>query len=181
MRPVFLVLAGLAWCSHATPAAAQPFRVITRYRAYATPVVMDTLTRPYDFAAPIDSVHGALLRAAERFKLKIDLDDRAQGLVGASRFTKVGSLGGERLSRYLHCGSGFGGPYADTYRLTLTVVALANRIGRDSTRVGFAMVGEGQTTEGNSSDPVACASSGVFELRWAQSVARELGLPPPMP
>ena len=181
MQPLFLVLAGLVWCSLATPAAAQPFRVITRYRAYATPVVMDTLVRPYEFAAPIDSVHQALLRAAEKFKLKIDLDNRSQGLVGASRLTKIGSLGGERLSRYLHCGSGFGGPYADTFRLTLTIVALEDRIGRDSTRVGFAMAGEGQTTEGSSSDPVACASSGVFELRWAQAVARELGLPPPMP
>ncbi len=181
MRPVVLVLAGLAWCSSATPAAAQVFRVVTRYRAWATPVVMDTLALPYDFAAPIDSVHGALLRAAERFKLKIDLDDRAKGLVGATRFTRVGSLGGERLSRYLHCGSGFGGPYADSYRLTLTIVALETRLGRDSTRVGFAMAGEGQTTEGNSSDPVACASSGVFELRWAQAVAGELGLPPPNP
>lgn len=67
-------------------------------------------------------MHGALLRAAERVKLKIDLDDHAKGLVGAIRFTKVGSLGGERLSRYLHCGSGFGGPYADTFRLMLTAV-----------------------------------------------------------
>jgi hypothetical protein len=175
------VVVGLVGFSFAPPASAQSFRVLTRFRAYREPVVLDTLTRPYTFAAPIDSVHRALLQTASDFKLTTDLNDLSRGLVGVSRLNRSGNLGGQRMSRYLHCGSGFSGPYADTYRLSLTIVALEDRVGRDSTRVGFAIVGEGQSTEGNSSEPVACTSNGVFELRWAQAVAKALGLPPPKP
>lgn len=154
----------------ATPVCAQRAPTIVRFRAYSTPLMLDSIAIPYEFEAPTDPVYHAVVQAAEEFKLKIGTRDSIQGAVGHSRWATSGPLGGQPASQSLNCGSSLMGPNADHHRLTLAWVALIDPLARERSRVRFALAGESQNVTGTGGQPSACQSTGVLERRLADRV-----------
>ncbi len=153
---------------------AQAFRAVVRFRAYPTPVALDSLVRPYEFEAPLAKTFSAVAWALDRLNVKSEVRDTTQWVLGTHRWVRSSTLAGERASMQLNCGQGILGPNADRFRLTVAFVALFDSVAPELTKVGFALVGEGQDVAGASIHPSACASTGLLESRIADMVNRRL-------
>jgi len=98
--------------------------------------------------------------------------DPAARVYGNRRLLARGRLGGQQLSRYLNCGrTSAGYPAADVYRIQLSVTTLVRPAASGRSEVQTEVTASGKSTEGTSTDPVRCASTGALEAR----IARLLG------
>ena len=84
-------------------------------------------------------------------------------------------IGGERLSRYLDCGSGSIGGAADTYRIKMNILSHveANPDGKSTVHTTIQAVAN--NPEGTSNTRIPCASTHQLEHRIAAAVAELLG------
>lgn len=73
-------------------------------------------------------------------------------------------LGGVRMSTLLDCGRGMAGPYADTYRIHLSVSTEIRPLGEDASTVLTRVEATGQNTGGTAGN-VRCSSLGQLEGR----------------
>ncbi len=73
-------------------------------------------------------------------------------------------LGGVRMSTLLDCGRGMAGPYADTYRIHLSVSTEVRPLGEGESTVLTRIEATGQNTGGTSGN-VRCSSLGQLESR----------------
>ena len=84
-------------------------------------------------------------------------------------------LGGERLSRYLECGSGTIGGFADHFRVQMNILSHveAKPDGRSTLHTTIQAVGN--NPEGTSNTRVPCASTHQLERRIAAEVTELVG------
>ena len=122
------------------------------------------------------AVDVSLSMSFEELKIPVDTRDSNAGVVGNSRIIKLRSFGGAPMSRLLNCGSGMTGPNADSWRIYITVLAFVEGKGSDKSvlRVGF--IAGAQDIQGASKDPVACGTTGAFEMMFADRVKKRLAL-----
>jgi hypothetical protein len=158
-------------------ASGQGYRAIARFRAFSTPIVLDTLGILYDFEAPVGSVFEAAERAAQELKLRVAFREPTSGMLGNLKWVRSASIAGEQASRFLDCGGGVTGPIADRDRLTLAWGVLLEPHGLSRTRGRLALVGEALDMSGHAADPAACFTTGVLEKRLAELVTRFLASP----
>jgi hypothetical protein len=62
-----------------------------------------------------------------------------------------------------HCGQGFAGDYADTYRMTIAYAIMVEPTPDGKSRVGLAFVSGAQNLEGVSTEPIPCGTTGALE------------------
>ena len=74
------------------------------------------------------------------------------------------------MSTWLNCGSGMTGPNADNYRITIALMIIVDPAANNTTRMRIGMVGSGANIVGNSTEPVACGTTGRLEERIAQLI-----------
>jgi hypothetical protein len=84
------------------------------------------------------------------------------------------SLGRERLSTYLNCGSSMSGLNADTHRVRLTVQALLEPSGTDASRLHVRVDATAQSLEGASAALQQCTSKGTLEALITRRVRERL-------
>lgn len=125
-------------------------------------------------ASPRDSVWFALPGAYD----DVGIGDVGQAsnvwTMGNGRFRARRSLGGERLSRYIDCGSSIRGPMANRAEIQMSV--LSQLIPVDSTRTAiltsvFALA----TPRAVSGNSVHCDTKGELESRIVESLRKRLG------
>jgi hypothetical protein len=83
-------------------------------------------------------------------------------------------LGGERLSRFLSCGSGFTGAFADSYRIQMNIHSQVRQGPEGRSTLDTIIQAFGTNRDGTSNTRVSCASRHVLEARLAQAVERIL-------
>jgi len=149
--------------------------VITRYHGHVSLNVQNTVDPSrHAFNEPVDSVWSVLQDVYEELGIETNIVDERGYQVGNSRFV-TRRIGGDRLSRYLSCGSSVGySNIADSYRVTLSVISRV-RLGADrQTMLQTEVTGSAMPRQvsGNS---VICTTTGRLEQRIAELTSSLLG------
>lgn len=156
--------------------AAQRTRSIIVVPGQLTQVVTDTMGVAYEVGAPPAMVFHALALAYGDLKLATEIRDSALLEVGNPQFFRRGDFAGRQISTWLSCGEGITGPYADSYRVYMSLITnispKENEPGKSIVRT-ILLAGAVNVTEG-SRQAMPCESSGRLEIRIHQLTMKRL-------
>ena len=124
----------------------------------------DTLT-----VAP-KAAWAALVQTYAAFGVPLQGADQSSYMIATQYFHAHSSFAGERLSRWLECGSTMTGDIATTYEITLRFGSLLDTSVVGRTIVRSAVTASAVAT-GTGTTPVQCSSRGSLEKRIAALVA----------
>jgi hypothetical protein len=134
-------------------------------------VWLDTIARWQEVSAPRSITYDALLRVVTKHvKLQVENADTISKVIYNKRLIVQGALAGQPLSRWLRCGTGLTGEYADLWRVTLAYAVFVDTVSTSKSRVGVALFATARNTEGVSTSAVACASTGALESEIVSKV-----------
>ena len=174
-RLVRLLVAALALVAIAVPAQAQPrSRMRIALPAFGAQVVMDTIGEVQEVPSPPMTVFRAASMVLNNLRISIDVSDSLIGLVGAAKLTRSRNLGGRALSRYLECGSSMTGPRADSHRIQMPLLMMLDPGKDGGTNLRIALVGSAMDNAGTSTQPVACASTGILEGELRKAIRAQI-------
>ncbi len=122
-------------------------------------------------AAPVESVWRVLAEVYDRLEIPVGLSDPGQRTLGNHGY-RTSRIGGVRLSRYLDCGTGMGGPYADQY--VVTVLVLTRLTEAEGGTMVVTTVDGSAKPRGVSGNAVLCASERRLEVRLTQLIVEVL-------
>jgi hypothetical protein len=124
--------------------------------------------------APAQRVWEVLPAVYEELRVPVTTVKSDQYVIGNPGAKVRRSLGGTPMQRYLECGSGSGGPNAETYLVTLSLHTQLVPVTEDETRVLTTVDASATPPSFGNSSAVRCASSGQLERRIAALVAERL-------
>ncbi len=120
-----------------------------------------------------DAVWTALISVYEDLEVPLALQDREGGQIGNPQFGPR-RLAGQRLSRFLECGSGLtAAPYADQYSVTLYLVSRIAAAGDGETRLRTEVEAMAKPWDVSAS-PVYCTSKRTLEAMIVERVSEKL-------
>jgi hypothetical protein len=162
-------------CAVAVPTAAvAQERTVIVAPGYSYYVVLDTLGVPSAVSAPREEVFRALLTVYEALKVPLSLEDSVGFRLGNAGFRRTGSFAGKRISSWLSCGEGLTGPFADYYRVTISLHTLVQPGPDGGSRLRTALLAGAENLSEGGRQPVACTSHGLLESRIRTMVEEEL-------
>lgn len=126
--------------------------------------------------APADRVWQALVDVYEDLGAPVDMRSDTERGIGV-RAWRTRRIAGERLSRWLDCGAGVAGDYADSYSVTLFIlsrVAAADSAATIATQVRASA----RPTGGASGQALTCHSRGALEWHIVEAVMERLQAAP---
>lgn len=156
---------------------AQPRNIDVRLRGYQHPVALDSIAIWNVIPAPPARTFTAVRHVLEELGLPFTAADSANGVFYKSPFTTSRRILGNRMSWALSCGHGLTGPNADSYRIHMAYAIFLEPAEDQRTRIGIALASGANTTEGTSTRPVPCASTGAFEQEIAMRVRARAQVP----
>lgn len=122
--------------------------------------------------APIDRVWSVLPAVYDSLGIPVDRLDQARHIIGNTGFKLRRRLGGVSLTRYLDCGSAQGGPSAETYEVTLSVLTELQPIEAGTSAATVVQATARPVTFAG--EPTGCTSKGPLEQRIATLIAELL-------
>lgn len=168
-RPLIGIAASL-FVALASPVHAQ---VRITLGAWHEPILLDTLRQDHQLRAAPEKVYEAALKAFADLQIPTGRTDGKGGVIGSERFERTHALGDLLLAKLYNCGDGPTGPYADSFRLEIAVVAWVSRVGEGS-KLGLATIASARDVSG-AHNPRACESSGTLETKLLERVTRIVG------
>lgn len=102
-------------------------------------------------------------------EIPIRLQQQASRLIGNTGFETRRVIGGQRASRYLNCGNASGGPNADTFRLTISVVTQVHEGGDGNARLETRLTANAASVT-YAGTVVTCSTTGALERHIAERV-----------
>ncbi|MCC6773779.1 MAG: hypothetical protein IT360_21515 [Gemmatimonadaceae bacterium] len=155
--------------------AAQPSRLQVKLRAFPVQIVLDTMVCAHEKVAATPAQAFAALRAVyAELKIPRSVADSANGQLGTLKLVRTYTLGNERLSVYLNCGTGMTGANADSWRITMGIASFVRTADDGTTTVATGLVAQAEDMGGASKEPAMCGSSGLLEARIAPMVKERL-------
>lgn len=176
--PPCLALAVLAWAAACSSSGSAP----VPGAAAAVPTITSTGTDlDVNFnpsrGVVIDVIHATpeavwavLPKAYADVGIPVREVSDASRTLGNPRFLVSRRLGDTPLSRYLECGSGITGPFADRYRIEMLIRTAVVPDPQGGVHVETYVDAKGRNPEGSSNTQVACASTQHLEREIAQRV-----------
>jgi hypothetical protein len=125
-----------------------------------------------DLEAPPDASWEALVQVYQDIGIEIAGADPRIRSLNNPEFTVSRRLGGERLSKYLTCGSGLTGAFADRFRVQMNILSQITAAEDGKSVVHTTIQAVGNNPEGVSNTRVPCSSTHQLEYRIAQEVAK---------
>jgi hypothetical protein len=154
--------------------AAHAQGVTITLRAWREPVLMDTLRQDHRLSASPEKVYEATLKAFAELGLPTGRTDGARGIIGSERFERVHQLIGLPMSRSFNCGESPTGPYADSFRLEIAVVAwIADA--KPGTKLSLASIASGRDVSGVGRRAKECVSQGTVETKLLNAITKIVG------
>ena len=123
--------------------------------------------------APADQVWSILPRVYEELGVNLSVIDSNRMWLGNTRF-RLREINGERLSRFLDCGSGVGiVSYADTYQVTMALLTgISEGVeGGSEVQTHFQAVARPRAVSGND---LRCTSRGTLERRIVEIIVERV-------
>lgn len=125
-------------------------------------------------AASADSVFAAVTSSYAMLRVPVTYSDRASGVQGNRKFTVSRTFNNQPVATWLNCGDDpFGGPNANSYPVTISLVTGAKASGGSSTVLETILSGYTYKQGGNTGQ-IYCASTGALEQQIAKMVASRL-------
>lgn len=134
-------------------------------------------TDPASVSASPTLTYTAAAAVLRELKVPLDVDEPNTGTVGSGGFSMVRTLGRERLSKYLSCGTGNSGPYADVRRVTMALFVWVDSAGPAAARVKVGVLAGVQDLEGVSKNALLCGSTGVLESFLIDEIRKRAVMP----
>lgn len=156
----------------AGPATAQGVNI--SMRAWREPVLMDTLRQDHHLNASAAQVYEAVLKAFAKLELPTGHTDGARGIIGSERFERTHALVGLPMSRSFSCGEGPTGPFADSFRLEIAIVAWVAD-DKPGTKLSLAAIASARDISGVNRAPKECASLGTIETKLRDEITKIVG------
>lgn len=128
-----------------------------------------------DIPASPDATWQALIEVYDNIGIEIGGADPARRALNNPDLTVSRRLGGERLSKYLSCGSGLTGAFADRARVQMSILSQVTATPDGQSVVHTTIRAVGQNPEGVSNTRVPCGSTHQLEYRIAHEVAELVG------
>ena len=122
-----------------------------------------------------EAAWAALPKAYADLGIPVREVSEASRVLGNSRFVISRRLGDTPLSRYLECGSGLTGPFADRYRIEMLVRTTVVPAETGGVRVESYVEASARNPEGSSNTGVACATTQRLEREIAARVRFHVG------
>jgi hypothetical protein len=161
MRKLLFVL-----CVASSSLSAQKTRASIGLPGFVDRFPIEDVTIPFTLDAPVGKAYAAVKAAFADLKIPLTTDDSAAGLVGNQRALAQLEFGGFRMSRIFDCGeSTTMGHRADSYRLTIVLLALLDPLDASHTKLQVGLVAGATPGTGARSDAVQCGSSGTLEAK----------------
>lgn len=146
-----------------------PIQVFARDRHGS--VRLDTIARWEEVSASHSITYDAVVRVIKHHvKLGVEQADTVSKVVYNTRLIVSSKLAGQPMSRWLQCGSGLTGDYADVWRITLAYAVFVETGSTNTSRVGVALFAIARNPEGVSTSAVACGSTGALEREIVRKV-----------
>lgn len=159
--------------------SAEAQRAIVTIAGISGPIRMDTVGQYVDVNATHARVFHAAVLALEGLRIPLEARDSVAGNIGNLRFTQSRRLGGTNLGQYFNCGNTMTGARADSYRLTMPLLVMLDRLPENRTRLRVAVVASARDMSGPSTEPVACHTTGLLEGRILRAIEQHLAASPP--
>jgi hypothetical protein len=172
--PTQLVRAILAASVVALTTAPARAQVRITLGAWHEPILLDTLRQDHELRVAPEKVYEATLKAFAELQVPTGRTDGKAGIVGSERFERSRALGNLLLSKLYNCGEGPTGPFADSFRLEIAVVAWVSPAPAGS-KLGVATVASARDVSGVAHPSRACYSTGVLETKILEAVTRLAG------
>lgn len=139
-----------------------PIEVFARGRQAG--VKLDTVALWEEVSAPHAKAFDAAVRVVKHHsKLAVEQVDTIGKVVYNKRLIASSRLAGQPMSKWLRCGGGLTGDYADSWRLTIAYAVFVDTASAGASRVGVALYATARNPDGVSTQPVACGSTGALE------------------
>lgn len=134
----------------------------------------DRLAEKKTIAVSTDLVWGVLGGVYERIGIPVTAVDSESMTVGNLGY-EARRIDGSRMNTYVDCGTNFGGPLANTYAVTLSVVTTLTKVDERHTELSTTVDATAmpRTTAGY---PVQCTTRQKLEELIVKKVAEVLGL-----
>lgn len=134
-------------------------------------VMLDSLALWENVSAPRSVTFDAVVRVIKNHvKLRIEQTDTITKVVYNKRLIASNKLAGHPMSRWLRCGTGLTGQYADSWRITLAYAVFVDTVAAGGSRVGVALFATARDTDGVSTAAAACGSTGALEREIVNKV-----------
>jgi hypothetical protein len=151
-----------------------PAQVRITLGAWHEPILLDTLRQDHQLRAAPEKVYEATLKAFADLAIPTGRTDGKGGIIGSERFERSHALGNLLLAKLYNCGEGPAGPYADSFRLELAIVAWVAPANGGS-KLGLATVSSARDISGVAHNPRACISTGLLETKILERVTQIVG------
>jgi hypothetical protein len=142
--------------------------------AWHEPILLDTLRQNHTLRAAPEKVYEATLKAFADLQIPTGQTDGKAGIIGSERFERSHTLGNLLLSKLYDCGEGPTGPFADSFRLEIAVVAWVEPADGGS-KLGLATLASARDISGVAHVTRACVSSGGLETKILERVTKLVG------
>lgn len=154
-----------------------PQEVETRVEEGAASAILRTRASALDaeIDAPLDRTWEALRATYEAMDIPLGTFEPAEGQLGSPRF-RARRIGGERMSRWVDCGSGINGPRADTYQVHPVVTSWVRPAGAGATTLTTVVQATARPVDVSGSE-VQCRSRGRLEEAIASAVQERVATP----
>jgi hypothetical protein len=124
-------------------------------------------------AAPA-AVWLAVKKVYSELEVPVTVENPSARQIGNQNFYKTRTFAGKSMADFVDCGNGMTGPKAASYRIYISLLTDVIPDGQGATRVQTTFVPMGQDMMGNSTDRIACGSTGRFELLFLDRVKAAL-------
>ncbi len=158
----------------AVPLAAQRRRTVIVVPGQTTQIISDTMGSGYDLPYSYGKVYHALVATFAELKIVTTAQDSLEGQVGNLQFITSSPLAGKPMSAYLSCNGGITGPYADTYRIYLSIMSYLTPGGPNDTTLHTGLLGTAVNVAEGSRQAMPCETTGRLELRVYETILKKL-------
>lgn len=178
---LLVALALLAGCGSARtelPDTPRVHRAITQIEtaegaSYTVTQVVEGNLRRTNIEGTPDAAWSALPGVFAELGIPVTMVDPRAKTIGTVE-KRVRRLGNVRPARYLDCGSGMAGQYANIYDVYLTVVTQLHPAPGGGTEVRTQLEAAAKDAA-HSNNPIRCSSRGVLEQAIAEALQTRLG------
>jgi hypothetical protein len=166
----------------AAPLLAQPgARAAARLPSFRNTVLLDTVSvmNRSEHEAPPAVVWPLLAESVKSIDPELATAGGATaGWLGTLYLVTGRRLGDQPLSRWLECGVGMTGRYADTHRIALAFAVFVDSLPNQRTRLSWALVASATERGGQSNNPLSCETTGALELEIRKRIDNRLAMRP---
>jgi len=164
----------LVCCFTAAAMEGQATRARITLPGYRDAFPIEDVATPFELNAPIARAYDAIKGAFDDLKVPLDVNDGSGAVVGNKNIHALVSFAGFRLSRIVNCGSSPIGQNADSFKVSLVLLALLDSTDAKHTKVRVGFVGGAEPIAGALRQGVQCGSTGLLEAKLIELASSRL-------